>query len=162
MAENSSRCSECVRVGRPCDGVLVGGSLDRTHAALDRVEAQVDEAEDQLARAQQKALEAHQEAAEALARLNRLRQQKRFLRDRGNELFARGMEGLDELDQINADLPSLGEPEMQVLESEAVENAHSVGCFDVVNWEAVFSGSGATPVPGGTGVSAGGTSPNAT
>lgn len=161
MAENSSRCAECVRVGRPCDGVLVGSSLERTHAALEKVEVQVDEAEDQLARAQQKALEAHREASEALARLTRLRQQKRFLRDRGNDLFARGMEGLDELDQINSDLPDFGEVDRGVLESEAVENAQSIGCFDVVDWNAVWSGS-SSAAPGETAVAVGGSPSNAT
>ena len=144
MAENSSRCLECVRVSRACDGVLVGGSLERTHAALERIEAQADEAEDQLASAQQKALEAHREAAEALARLTRLRQQKRYLRDRGNDLFARGMEGLDELDQINSDLNSFGEFDVQVLESESVENVQSVGGFGVVDWNAISGGTVAT------------------
>ncbi|OAA54383.1 hypothetical protein LEL_11005 [Akanthomyces lecanii RCEF 1005] len=135
----SKRCLSCVQNSLTCDGVLVGQSLDSTLRSIDKLEDQEMEAESQLLLAQQQALAAQQKASEVLSRLARIRKQKRFLRDRGEKLFDRGIIEVDRLDSVNADLPDVGSSGVQRLESQAVENAHSVGASDVVDWNVIFS-----------------------
>ncbi len=142
MSEGSPRCSACVRRARPCDGVFVGASLTRATSVLSKIERQEDDAEEALALAQEKALKAHREATEALARLTRLRKQKRLLRAREKELFDRGMQELDEEDgiaEVNADLPDFSSIDVAHLESEAVGNALSVGAMDAIDWSVVLT-----------------------
>lgn len=137
MSERSRRCARCHKNGKPCDGVLVGSSLERTTQAIDKTDEEIDRTEERLAEAQQKAIEAHREATEVLARLTRLRRQRRFLRDRGDQLLERGAQELDEIDKVNADLPGFGLGDVVHLESTAVDNAHDVGAFGVFDWNAV-------------------------
>lgn len=94
MMDGVSRCKECVRRGRRCDGT--GASLSSVHSVLheqDRLEKEEEIAEEKLIRAQQ-------EAATALARLSRLRKQKRFLRERSLQMAQRNAKSLDELDEL--------------------------------------------------------------
>ncbi|TQV89899.1 hypothetical protein IF1G_11436 [Cordyceps javanica] len=135
----SKRCLTCVQNSLTCDGVLIGQSLDSTIRSLDKLEDQELEAESQLLLAQQQALAAQQKANEVLSRLARIRKQKRFLQNRGDKLFDRGIMEVDRLDSVNADLPDGGSSGVQRLESQAVENAHAVGASDVVDWNVIFS-----------------------
>ena len=133
MSDRSSRCARCHKNGKPCDGVLIAGSLERTSKSIQRTEDQIDEAEELLAAAQQKALEAHREATEALARLTRLRKHRRFLRDRGNDLLGRGVAELDDLARVTSDLPEFSLDDVLALESCASANAREVGAFGVID-----------------------------
>jgi hypothetical protein len=94
MMDGVARCKECVRRGRKCDGT--GASLSSVQSVLyeqDRLEKEEELAEEKLIRAQQ-------EAATALARLSRLRKQKRFLRERSLQMAQRNAKSLDELDEL--------------------------------------------------------------
>jgi hypothetical protein len=140
MAEGTTRCAECVRRGRACDGFLVGDSMGRVAAAIENVEVQEDRAEEDLLVVQAKVLQAQREVTEVLARLRRLRKQKQTLRSRHNELFSRGMQELDEQDALERELTGLEEltgPELLSLESEAVANARTVGAVDIVDWSSL-------------------------
>ncbi len=64
---------------------------------------------------------------EAMARLARVRKQKRLLKERGDALFRRGMESLRDAEQQ---------------ESEAAVNVQSLGALDVIDWGAVLGDSG--------------------
>ena len=83
--EKSSRCAECVRQGRACD--VQGPSL-KDWASLDRLEQQLDAEEEA----------AIQRSDEAMAKVMRLRKQKRLLRAKRKEMLRRGLRTLDELD----------------------------------------------------------------
>ncbi|AEO54338.1 hypothetical protein MYCTH_77342 [Thermothelomyces thermophilus ATCC 42464] len=101
MIESSSRCGECVRRGRSYDGSGVPvSSLSRIvdeSKRLDRLEQDAKEAlradHDSLAKAQRR-------LDESLARLDRIRRQKRSLLSRGSEMVRRGLASLDELEEV--------------------------------------------------------------
>jgi uncharacterized protein with von Willebrand factor type A (vWA) domain len=71
-----------------------------------------------------------QEAEEALeaamARLARVRKMKRQLKQRGDELFARGMQSFEESVEVRE-------------ESEAISDAQAQGAFDLIDWNSVYA-----------------------
>jgi hypothetical protein len=84
---NSRRCSECIRVGKKCDvdGPSVGDwkSLEDAETRLD---AETEKAEAAM--------------TEVMARLTRLRKQRKFLKRRGAEMLRRGLKSMDELEEV--------------------------------------------------------------
>jgi hypothetical protein len=68
--------------------------------------------------------------ADALSRLTRLRTQQRSLRDRGAEVFRRGMARLEEEEEPDSPRPMSEEQSL-------VGQVQSLGAFGVVDWEAV-------------------------
>jgi hypothetical protein len=81
----SSRCAECIRTKSSCDGMS------------DAWEKNVPRQSDWVALENQKrSLEEQEE--EAMAKILRLRKQRRFLMDREKEMSRRGLKFLDELD----------------------------------------------------------------
>jgi hypothetical protein len=110
MSEDSSRCAECVRRGRSCDGMFDVSSckcffpvlpryfsnsstVARANAAHDKVAKEAEEAEGAV-------LLLQEQMNQAFARLSRLREQKKFLHEKRMEMFRRGMQELDEEDGI--------------------------------------------------------------
>ncbi|KAI1869361.1 uncharacterized protein JN550_005991 [Neoarthrinium moseri] len=119
MMEGVSRCKECCRRGRSCDGSGVTlSSLQRINAEEDRLVREEEVAEEKLLRAQQ-------EVNEALSKLMRLRAQKRALKTRGVDMVNRGLRSLDELD------------EQERAESDAVVAVQSQGGVGVIDWSSV-------------------------
>lgn len=118
MAEHhSSKCSECVRAGRPCDGqgvalnscecgifLVVSRMLTCTVSRIVSESRRLDSAEEsaeQLLLQRRAALrKAQAEMDEALDRLERLRRQKRQLQSKGKEMVQRGLSSLDELEEV--------------------------------------------------------------
>ncbi|KAM0310645.1 hypothetical protein ACHAPQ_012476, partial [Fusarium lateritium] len=77
-------------------------------------------------------LEKEEEEAEAalkiaMARLARVRKQKRALKKKGDDLFARGMQSQEESGELMAE------------ESSAVIDLQSLGCFDAIDWNSVYT-----------------------
>ena len=97
FATGSSRCAECTRKGRSCDGSSVASSLTKLlndQAKLEREEAETE-----------KELFVLQTQLQTMVgRLARLRRQKKVLRDRGAEMFLRGVQSLDELEAADREL----------------------------------------------------------
>jgi hypothetical protein len=121
MMEGVSRCKECVRRGRSCDGSGVPvSSLNRIISESQRLRREEEEAAALLQRLQR-------ESSEALAKLERLRKQRESLVTRGSIMVKRGLQSLDELD------------ESERAESEAVVEVQSFGHADVVDWNVIFS-----------------------
>jgi len=83
-SSDSSRCAECIRQGRKCD---VRGPVESDWDSLDRQKARLDEEEERAISVSQ----------EAMAKILRLRKQKRFLLKRESEMLRRGLRTLDEL-----------------------------------------------------------------
>lgn len=96
--------------------VLVVGRIISESKRLDQEEE----------RAEEQMLKAQAELNEALARLARLRRQKRQLVTKGQQMTRLGLQSLDELE------------EEERRESEAVIDAQSLGAIDVLDWNAVF------------------------
>lgn len=82
----SKRCSECARQGKKCD--VVGPSVGDWRS--------LEEAEDQLDVEERFTRET---AATAMAKLERLAKQRRFLKRRGSEMLHQGLKIMDELDE---------------------------------------------------------------
>lgn len=139
MKEGHSKCAECTRRGRPCDGqgislvageaipgcpgvllVLICGVADRLALEKQRLEAAEEATEEEL-------IQLQQQLNERLSRLMRLRRQKRQLVEKGTQMLNRGLASMDELD------------ETERLESEAVVSAQSVLVTDLIDWNAVGS-----------------------
>ena len=104
-----TRCSECVRSRVSCDAEFaLEDDWDREvprasdWASLDRQEEKLDEEEERAVAASQ----------EAMAKVVRLRKQKKFLRERRKKMADRGLKYLDELDALE---------EKERLEKERVE-----------------------------------------
>jgi hypothetical protein len=91
-SERSSRCAECVRRKRSCDGLSDAWERnvpsERAWTAIERQEAVLEEQEEAAAVA----------AQEAMARVARLRKQRQQLRKRKTEMSRRGLRFLEELD----------------------------------------------------------------
>ncbi|CAG8971105.1 hypothetical protein HYALB_00014081 [Hymenoscyphus albidus] len=105
MSTRHTRCSECIRVGRSkCDG---------KPEFLDGYEA--------LARQEEKLEE---EEEEAMAKILRLRKQKKFLQRRRNDMMARGFKSLQELDEAEEkEREKEKEMEKKEMEEEAARPA---------------------------------------
>lgn len=93
MHEDSSRCSECVRVGRSCDGTFVASTLTKLLSQQKKIEAEEAEAEEALFILQT-------QMSTALNRLARLRRMKKVAKEKSSEAFRRGMQELDSEDRI--------------------------------------------------------------
>lgn len=88
--EGSLRCSDCVRRGLSrCD---VGGPAPGDWVSLDQAKEKLD-LEEEAAEAEHERL-----VMQSLAKIKRIRIQKKFLRDREKEMMRRGLASLDELD----------------------------------------------------------------
>ena len=131
MAEGVSRCSECVRRGRSCDGsgvtVTAAQTLIREKRRLEREE---DEAEGELLRTQQQfdaeLSRLQQQLNERVARLARLRRQRKAVISRGQEMIRRGLRSLDELEEADRS------------KSGAAIDVQLSGGVDVLDWNAIF------------------------
>ena len=119
MMEGVSRCKECVRRGRSCDGVFVASSIQKVLAAEERLKLEEEQTEEKL-------LAAQQALNEAVARLLRIRKQRASLKTRGVDLAKRCASSLDELDA------------QEQAEAEAAIDVQAGGAMDVVDWSAVF------------------------
>lgn len=137
MLEGVSRCSECVRRGRACDGsgvsvssgaclwvllplpCLTFFSASRLIAEKRRLEVEEEKAEEELIALQQ-------QVNERLSRLMRLRRQKKQIHERGAEMVRRGLNSLDELEESDRH------------EAEVVVAAQSFGAVDVIDWTSVL------------------------
>lgn len=104
MSEGSSRCSECIRVARSCDGTFVASSLTKLAQQQKKLEDEEQEAEEALFLIQT-------QLSTALNRLARLRRMKKVVKEKRSEAFRRGMKELDEVDAaeqwVQDDLQSL-------------------------------------------------------
>lgn len=158
-APGSSRCGECIRRGRSCDGVSVvsarklvpGGVMvlfsndrlvEKALAEQKKREAEIEDAEMELEVLQTK-------LATALGRLSRLRKMRKAAKARGEELFARGIRQLDEEDGV---LPLGGDNlSLEAQEANVVQDLQEWGASGVVDWSSLGFGeefSDLGPVPG--------------
>ncbi|KAG7153231.1 hypothetical protein HYQ46_000728 [Verticillium longisporum] len=140
-APGSSRCGECVRRGRSCDGVSVVSALEKALAEQKKREAEIEDAEMELEVLQTK-------LATALGRLSRLRKMRKAAKIRGEELFARGIRQLDEEDGV---LPLCGDNlSLEAQEANVVQDLQEWGASGVVDWSSLGFGeefSDLGPVP---------------
>jgi type II secretory pathway component PulJ len=111
---------------------LLAGSLANVFVAVSRnltaqqkLEADIEQAEGVL--------------AETLARLARLRTQRRTLRERSSALFSRGMRDVDEADGVRSQEDAL------LAEQQAVGEAQLSGAVDMIDWSVIL-GSASDPV----------------
>ncbi|EAQ87656.1 hypothetical protein CHGG_04275 [Chaetomium globosum CBS 148.51] len=121
MLPKVKRCSACVQRGRSCDGSGVPISqLDRIMQEQRRIEREERDTEESLEATQRKLEEEQRALTEHLSRLRRLRQQKKFLVDRGADMVARGLSTLDDLEEAERQeaLAATGAPS-----SEGVPNS---------------------------------------
>ncbi|KAH0526272.1 hypothetical protein TsFJ059_009618 [Trichoderma semiorbis] len=95
MSGASSRCGNCVKARKSCDGVLVASSLERVLAQRQALERQEEETGEQVESLNAQMLELQTQLAEALSRLSRIRKTRKKAEERGEELFRRGMEEED-------------------------------------------------------------------
>ena len=119
MSGDSSRCLECVKRGRSCDGSSVASSLSRNVAAQEKISKDIEEAELKL--------------AEALARLTRLRKQRQLLNAKSSEMAARLDRELNEEDGIQT------QEEAILAEQSAIGEAQSLGA-ELIDWSALGMG----------------------
>lgn len=109
---------------------LTSFSVNRTIKEEKRLRDEEDEVEALLQQRIAAAAEAHQTAQqnidEALGRLLRIRQQRKLLRNRGIDLFKRGVQSLDEMN---------AEDEVLVAEEQSlVGSVQLSGRLDVLDW----------------------------
>jgi len=151
----SDRCAECTRLGRVCDGSSVASALTRLLADQERLELEEEKAEKELFVLQTK-------LQTMMNRLVRLRRQKRILKDRGAEMFRRGMVGLEEVEAEERRVAAEADFVAQDVSSLGVTGP-DLGSFGLdlpidpsFDWEALFQ----SPVVG-TPPTASGTPPGA-
>ncbi|KAI1286517.1 hypothetical protein F5Y03DRAFT_146408 [Xylaria venustula] len=94
MMDGVTRCKECVRAGRTCDGSGISfASANNVVSEHHRLEREEKEAEKELVRVKE-------DLNTVLGRLSRLRQQRRFLKEKATKMVQRGLASLDKLDEI--------------------------------------------------------------
>ncbi len=127
-SSSSKRCSECVRQGRShCDAVVPTMPSIAEWESIEK---------------QKRKLEAEEE--EAMAKILRLRAQKKLLVDREERMIDRGLRALDREESSQEEtpapdpaltedllIPPSGDPFWDLFSSETVvgESSHSVSCF---------------------------------
>ena len=105
---------------------LLTCSVSRIVAESKRLDQEEQDAEESF-RAEREALrQAQLRLDESLARLDRIRTQKRSLLTRGTEMVRRGLASLDEVEEADRQ------------ESSAALEAQANGAFGVIDWNAVF------------------------
>lgn len=104
IAERSSRCEECVSRGQSCDGLLVASSLEKVLAQQRKLDNDEEEASEKLLSLHSELARLQSQLAEAAGSLSRIRKIRRKVKERGADLFERGMQELDAEDEI---LPAL-------------------------------------------------------
>ncbi|KNA98077.1 hypothetical protein FOXG_18334 [Fusarium oxysporum f. sp. lycopersici 4287] len=109
--DQSHRCQNCTEAKVVCDGSGVASYLEKNMKARVKLEKEEEQAE--------KALEA------AMAKLARIRSQKRLLKKKGDELFARGMQSQEESGELQD-------------ESVVISNAQSLGAVDMIDWNSIL------------------------
>ncbi|KAJ3530146.1 hypothetical protein NM208_g9455 [Fusarium decemcellulare] len=110
-SEQSHRCQNCTEAKVVCDGSGVASYLEKNMKARAKLDKEEEEAE--------AALEA------AMARLARIRKQRRSLKKKGDEIFARGMRSQEESGELRD-------------ESLAVSEAQSLGAMDLLDWNSIL------------------------
>jgi hypothetical protein len=129
--DQSSCCGNCVDAKVICDGAGVasyrasfGSSLvasaDRVLVTRNMKECKKLEKEEQ---------EAEEALEKAMARLAWIRKMKRRLKQQGDELFARGMQSLEDAEDSAA---------VQA-ESLAISDVQSLGAVDLTDWASIFA-----------------------
>jgi len=124
MAEGSSRCAECTRRGRVCDGKFVGASLLKMLEETKKLEREETEAEEALFILQT-------QLSTAVGRLARIRRMKRSLKDRSAEAFSRGVQEVEEEDGV-----------LNSEEGNVVGFLEGLGVPENVDWSALGLGDG--------------------
>ncbi|KAM0367381.1 hypothetical protein ACHAPY_011726 [Fusarium culmorum] len=119
--EGHSKCAQCTRCGRSCDGKGV------TLLAADHFVTEKRHLEKEEEIAKNDLLSLQQQVNERLNRLMRLRRQKRQLQERADEMLCRNVETLDDLEAI------------ENAESFAAVEAQLAGAVGVIDWGEVFS-----------------------
>jgi len=133
MAPKRPRCLECVRRGVKCDGLFVGLQIDRRLDQQRALRAQEESAEDELMKLQSEMAKVQARVSESLARLTRLRTQRRFLEKRTEELADQDTANLEFLDGVTE-------------ESSLVLDAQSMGA-QVVDWSFLDAPGSPDPLP---------------
>jgi len=95
VGKESSQCAECVRSSAKCD---CRGPSDVEWQSL---EQQEDMLEEKMRLTAVRADKLHQELREQYARMERLRKQKKSLKERSSEMLRRGIQSLNELDALD-------------------------------------------------------------
>lgn len=103
VGKESSRCAECVRSATKCD--CRGPSA----AQLERFEQEECRLDEKTKATDTRISELHEQLRDQYARSDRLRRQKRELKERGSEMLRRGIQSLDELDLVD-DIQGLDAP----------------------------------------------------
>lgn len=134
VEEKSNRCQECVRRGRPCDGVLVASSLTRLLDQQKRLEVEEDKAGEALLGLHAQMERLQSQMSDAVARLARIRKIKKRVKDRSAAEFERGMQELDKEDDV---LPALESHEQWV-----VHDLQELGIPNEVDWSSLGLGDG--------------------
>jgi hypothetical protein len=159
MMEGGKKCSKCARDGKRCDGsgvplhsrrrssepsvglgcfADVSFLVDRILREQRRLEAEEDSTTDDLLQTQRDLDFLQKKLNERLARLSRLRRQKRMLISKGTKMVQENLANMDAVDESDR-----VEAERLTAESQVVADVHAMGAVDVIDWSAVgldFSG----------------------
>ncbi|KAL2194407.1 hypothetical protein P885DRAFT_43316 [Corynascus similis CBS 632.67] len=116
MMEGLNKCQHCVCMGKNCSGPNVSSTLLANLSEKENVARNIAEAVEAL--------------AETLNRLTRLRRHQQSLRERGGEVFRRGIERWKAEQEPDSPRPMWEEQSL-------VGQAQALGTFGVVDWEAM-------------------------
>lgn len=126
--DQSNRCSNCIDAKIVCDGAGVASFRSFLLSFLSVVVVLTFLPVMKNMRERKKLDDEEERAEEALelamARLARIRKQKRRLKQKGDELFSRGVQSLEESGVLHE-------------ESVSISEAHSMGAVDLIDWNAV-------------------------
>lgn len=131
MTADSSRCSECVRRGRSCDGTRVASSLKKLISQEKKLDKDEEEAGEDLLKLHEELAALQARMAVAAGRLSRIRKTKNKVKERRASEFRRGIQGLEGEDKLAEELSRR--------ESEAAEELHSLNP-EHIDWDSLGLG----------------------
>ncbi|KAI7762650.1 hypothetical protein LZL87_014273 [Fusarium oxysporum] len=124
MTADSSRCSECVRRGRSCDGTRVASSLKKLISQEKKLDKDEEEAGEDLLKLHEELAALQARIAVAAGRLSRIRKTKNKVKERCASEFRRGIQGLKGEDKLAEELSRReheASEELQSLNPEGID-----------------------------------------
>ncbi|KAF4463895.1 hypothetical protein FALBO_9278 [Fusarium albosuccineum] len=134
MADDSARCSECIRRGRSCDGTRVASSLRKLISQEKKLDEDEEKAGEDLLKLHEELAALQARMAVAAGRLSRIRKTKTKVKERRATEFRRGIRGLESEDALSEELSRREDAvsgELQSLNPEGLDwESLGLGGFD--------------------------------
>ncbi|SCN91155.1 uncharacterized protein FFE2_07218 [Fusarium fujikuroi] len=100
MSADSSRCSECIRAKKSCNGTRIASSLMSLMKQKKKLENDKDQASEDLLKLHEEMAALQTRLAEAAGRLSRIRKIRNRVKEKRSEATRRGLQEVEQQDNL--------------------------------------------------------------